>query len=96
MKLMIKNVRMIPEGVAVYSARMDDGVCYVDFSAALLDTVPPDEEGQILLLSSLVETLCGLDTVNVKSVQILVEGESVSHYGMVDISQPLEPASGQP
>lgn len=88
--------RLIPEGVKVYSARVDAGVCYVDFSAKLLETVPPDEESQILILSSVVETLCGLDAAAVKSVQILVEGETVPSYGLVDISQPLESADSRP
>ena len=83
-------VRVIPEGVTVHSARVDTGVCYVDFSAALLETAPPDEESQILILSSVVETLCGLDAV--ETVQILVEGETAARYGFVDVSQPLEPS----
>ena len=85
--------KLIPDGVEVYSARVEGGICYADFSAALMDTVPLDEESQVLILSSVVETLCGLDVVS--KVQILVEGETVDHYGMVDISQPLEPAGGR-
>lgn len=85
--------RLIPEGVEVYSARVEGGICYADFSAALMETVPLDEESQVLILSSVVETLCGLDAVS--TVQILVEGEAVSYYGMVDVSQPLEPAGGR-
>ena len=84
---------LIPEGVEVYSARVDGGVCYADFSAALLDTVPADGALQVLILSSVVETLCGME--DVETVQILVEGETVSYYGQVDISQPLEPAAGR-
>lgn len=86
-------LRLIPDGVEVYSARVEGGVCYADFSTALMDTVPLDEETQVLILSSVVETLCGLDAVS--TVQILVEGEPVDYYGMVDISQPLEPAGGR-
>ena len=86
-------VRLIPEGVSVYSARVEGGICYADFSASLMDTVPLDEESQVLILSSVVETLCGLDAVS--TVQILVEGEPVAYYGMVDVSQPLEPAGGR-
>jgi germination protein M len=85
--------RLLPEGVGIYSAHVEGGVCYADFSAELMTTVPLDEESQVLILSSLVETLCGLDAVS--TVQILVEGETVPYYGMVDISQPLEPAGGR-
>lgn len=84
---------LIPQEVEVYSAQVEAGVCYADFSAALLDTVPADEGMQVLILSSIVETLCGLE--DVETVQILVEGETVPRYGQVDISQPLEPAAGR-
>lgn len=82
-------LRLLPEGVTVYSARVDEGVCYADFSAALMLSVPSDEEDQRLILASVVETLCSLEAVN--SVQILVEGETRTFYGSVDISQPLKP-----
>lgn len=85
---------LLPAGVEVHSARVADGVCYADFSAALLAAVPVDEEMQVLVLSSVVETLCGLESVS--AVQILVNGETVSHYGQVDISQPLEPSGSRP
>lgn len=84
---------VIPQGVEIRSAYVADGVCYADFSAALMTTVPADEGDQIRILSSVVETLCGLETVT--TVQILVEGETVSHYGQVDVSQPLEPSVGR-
>jgi len=86
-------VPLIPQEVEIYSARVESGICYVDFSAALMETVPLDEESQVLILSSVVETLCALEAVSM--VQILVEGEPVSHYGMVDVSQPLEPTGGR-
>ena len=82
-------LKLLPEGVAVYSARVDEGVCYADFSAALMASVPESEEEQRLILASVVETLCSLDAVS--SVQILVEGETQTAFGGVDISQPLKP-----
>lgn len=84
--------RLLPEELEIYSAKVDDGVCHVDVSSLLLDTVPAQKTEQELVISSIVNTLCSLDTV--ESVQLLVEGEQVAWYGTVDISQPLRPADG--
>lgn len=84
-------IALFPQGIEVRSVRMDDGICYADFSAALLETVPWDPAEQQLVLTALVETLCGLE--NVRAVQVLVEGETVTRYGQQNISAPLEPAS---
>ena len=78
---------LLPQGVEVYSARVEAGVCYADFSAALLTDVPVSLEQQRLVLHSIVESLQSLG--HVQAVQILVEGEPLSDYGQVDVSQPL-------
>lgn len=78
---------LLPQGVEVYSARVEAGVCYADFSAALLTDVPVSLEQQRLVLDSIVESLQSLG--HVQAVQILVEGEPLSDYGQVDVSQPL-------
>lgn len=78
---------LLPQGVEVYSARVEAGVCYADFSAALLTDVPVSLEQQRLVLHSIVESLQSLGYV--QAVQILVEGEPLSDYGQVDVSQPL-------
>lgn len=78
---------LLPQGVEVYSARVEAGVCYADFSAALLTDIPVSLEQQRLVLDSIVESLQSLG--HVQAVQILVEGEPLSDYGQVDVSQPL-------
>lgn len=78
---------LLPAEVEVYSARVEAGVCYADFSAALLELVPASEEEQRLVVRSVVESLCSLGYV--QAVQILVEGEPLARYGQVDVSQPL-------
>ena len=78
---------LLPENVEVYSARVENGICYADFSAALLEQVPESEERQLLAVRSIVESLCSLG--HVQAVQILVEGEAPDAYGSVDISGPL-------
>lgn len=78
---------LLPPGVEVRSAWVDDGVCHADFTAALLEGIPDAPEDQELLISSLVETLCSLDTV--ERVELLVEGEPLTAYGSLDLSGPL-------
>lgn len=78
---------LLPPGVEVYSARVEAGVCYADFSAALLTGIPESLEQQQLVIRSIVESLQSLG--HVQAVQLLVEGEPLSRYGLVDVSQPL-------
>lgn len=74
---------LLPEGVRVRSARVDDGLCSADLSAELLDNVPDDPARQELVIFSIVETLCGLDQV--ERVQLLVEGEPLERYGGLEL-----------
>ena len=75
--------RLIPAGVEAYSARVDDGVCYADFSSALTENLPATAAEQELVIRSIVESLCSLSSV--QSVQILVEGELLTSYGAVEL-----------
>lgn len=78
---------LLPQGVEVYSARVEAGVCYADFSELLLTGIPESREEQLLVLDSIVDSLKSLG--HVQSVQFLVEGEPLHYYGSVDVSQPL-------
>ena len=69
---------LLPPEAAVLSAGLDDGVCYANLSSALLEHVPEGEAEQRLVISSIVETLCSLDTV--ERVQILIEGELLDTF----------------
>lgn len=82
---------LLPEELAVYSAWMDDGACFVDVSSLLLDTAPETIGEQELVIVSIVDTLCSLDGVD--QVQIFVEGGPAEQYGEVDISGPLLPGT---
>lgn len=81
---------LLPEGLAVRSAWVDNGVCCADLSAQLLE-LPEEARGPAI--DSIVSTLCSLDTVD--QVQLLVEGEPLGEFGGRDLSQPLPP-SGEP
>lgn len=78
-------VPLLPEGLTVRSAWVDQGLCTADLSAALLDL---PEGRRALAVSSIAETLRSLD--GVEQVQILIEGEPV---GPVDglVPSPLPP-----
>ena len=85
-------VGLLPQDLTVRYAWVDDGVCYADLSDALLANLPESLEEQELVITSIVDTLCSLDTVN--QVQLLVEGEPLTAYGGLDLSGPLLPTSG--
>ena len=78
---------LLPEGLEVYSARVESGICYADFSVTLLSDIPETGEEQQLVIRSIVESLCSLGSV--QAVQILVEGEPLPYYGRIDVSQPM-------
>lgn len=81
-----------PEGTEVLGTRVDDGVCYVNFSGQLIDAAPEGQAEQDLLLYAIVDTLGNLDSV--QAVQLLVEGEVPKSYGTADTTLPLEPDFG--
>ena len=83
---------VFPEGTELLSTRLEEGICYVNFSAALIDQAPAGQAEQDLLLYSIVDTLGNLDAVT--AVQLLVEGEVPKSYGSADTTLPLEPDFG--
>lgn len=80
-----------PEDLEVLGSRLESGVCHINFSSQLLD-VEASAAAKDLLLYSIVDTLGNMDSVN--SVQLMVEGEPLLHYGNTDTSMPLEPDFG--
>ena len=75
---------LLPEGFTVLSARVEEGVCYLNLSAGEdLGASPP------LALRSLVSSLCSLDSV--EQVQFVVDGEIVPLLGGMEVDEPLEP-----
>ncbi len=82
---------LLPEKLEVNASWMAEGICYVDLSRALLENMPETPAEQELLISSIVDSLCSLDAIH--QVQILVDGETISWYGSVDLSNPLLPGT---
>lgn len=82
--------RVLPEGFAVLSLRMENSLCYLNLPAADEALLPPDLAGQEMIVQSIVRSLCSLSGVS--GVQILLDGEMRASFGAVDVSQPLTPA----
>lgn len=83
-------VNLMPEGTALRSAKIENGVCRLDLSQDFVDRAPQREEAR-LVLYSIVNTLCALGEVSIDAVQLTVEGRSVADYGGVPTLTPLEP-----
>ena len=78
---------LLPSGLTVRSAWVDEGVCTADLSAQLLE-IPEGERA--LALESIVETLRSLDTVD--QVQILIEGEPMEEPSGRDAARAADPS----
>ena len=76
---------VMPEGFRVKSVWLEEDVCYVNLSSAMLEGLPQETELQTAVYS-LAKSLCSLDTVS--EVRFLVDGEFATQYGTVDISEP--------
>lgn len=78
-----------PEGTALLSLAVEDGVCVLDLSGEFLANIPEDPRVARLMVYGLVNTLCSLDAIEL--VQIRAEGEVVEFYGGLPTARPLEP-----
>lgn len=78
---------LIPEGTEVLNVYTEKGTCYVDLSEAFLTGRSGDSLTNRLAVYSIVNSITNLK--NVERVQILVNGETVERYGLMDISTPL-------
>ena len=76
---------VMPEGFRVKSVWLEEDVCYVNLSSAMLEGLP-QKTGLQTAVYSLAKSLCSLDTVS--EVRFLVDGEFAKQYGTVDISEP--------
>lgn len=70
-----------PEGFRVRSVWLEEDVCYVNLSSALLEEGLPEEQ-LTAVLCALERSLCSLEAV--RETQFLVDGEFASGYGFAD------------
>lgn len=75
----------LPEGFAVRSVWLDQPVCYVNLSSAIVRELE-ETEAVPLALQALARSLCSLDTV--EEVQFLVDGEYADRYGTAPVREP--------
>lgn len=83
---------VIPEGTRLLSVRLEDSVCYANFSSELVERIPAEEDAQILVLYSLADTLGNLEAV--ESLVLQVEGQNMERYGEIEFGGILEPDFG--
>ena len=70
---------LLPEHFSVLSSRIDDGICYVNLSAAA--PLPEDEALRALAVESLARSILSLNGVD--EVQFLIDGEAVPQWTAV-------------
>lgn len=78
----------IPEGTVVLDLGIANGVCTVNFSREFIDHHWGGSAGEMMTLSSIVNTLTEFPTI--QKVMILVEGKAGETLGHILLDQPLE------
>ena len=76
---------LLPEGFAVLSVRLDEGVCYLNLPSENLALMPETAMEQRQILWGMVRSLCSVEDVD--AVQILIDGEYRDSFGKLDISE---------
>ncbi|MDW7685054.1 MAG: GerMN domain-containing protein [Bacillota bacterium] len=85
--------RAVPEETELLGIRIEDGICYVDFSSEIRDNHWGGTTGESLTIAAIVNTLTEFSSVN--EVQILIEGQTgASIAGHVELSEPIGRMSG--
>jgi len=80
---------LMPEDAVLRSTLVENGVCYVNFSASFGEAPIAAAPEGALLLYSIVDTLCNLSGVD--EVQLLIEGKAPISYGGIPTLTSLEP-----
>jgi germination protein M len=74
----------LPEGFAVLTTQLSDGVCYVNLPSAILPALPENTDLQSAL-DALALSLTSLDAV--QQVRYLVDGEPADRFGSAPIAE---------
>ena len=81
-------VSAIPSDTKLLGIETKDGVCFVNFSNEFVAKISPGSLETTLALYSVVNSLCALE--NVRSVQILINGENGVEFGNYVLDIPYE------
>lgn len=80
--------RAIPEGTKLLNIKIEDNICYVNFSAELRDKHWGGSAGETMTIGAIVNTLT--EFPGIQQVQILIEGKvGESIGGHLELDQPL-------
>jgi germination protein M len=78
--------KVFPERFRVRSVWLEEEVCYVNLSSALLAEAPEMDSGALeKALNAIGKSMCSLGSVS--ETRFLVDGEFAVTYGGVDISK---------
>ncbi len=80
----------LPEGTRLLFVSIEAGLCTVDFSKEFYINRPLRSAAERLMLFSVINTLTELEDIT--HVQFKVEGEKLTSYTYMDISEPFERA----
>ena len=84
------NLRsLIPVNTQFHSVRVADGLCTVDLSQEFVNGRFYSHTGQLLSLTGIVNTLCGI--AGIDRVEFYVEGYPLVNYGSLSLSGALLP-----
>lgn len=86
------NRKTIPDGTKLIDVKVEDGVAYVNFSKEFKENHWGGSTGETHTIYSIVNTLALNPDLNIDSVKILVDGETIeSLSGHMDTTEPIEP-----
>lgn len=77
---------VLPEGFRVRSVWLEEDVCYVNLSTAVLEELPAETDLSAAILA-LGRSLCSLEAVS--ETRFLADGEFAGYYGSVSIAEPI-------
>jgi len=72
---------VIPKEVTISSARVENGICYVNFAEESLKALPQEENQQQMILWSLADSLYSIETV--EEIRILADGQELEMFGLI-------------
>ena len=78
---------LLPEDFQELSAKVEEGVCYLNLPSAVQALLPEDPTGQERMVKGIVQSLCSIR--DIREVNILIDGEQQPCLGTVDISEPM-------
>ncbi len=84
------RLAIAPEDTTLLSATVDNDVCIVDLSEEFMEESGINAKA-LLNLYSIANTLCGTEYATIEQVLFFVEGEPLSYYGAIDLSDGISP-----